>query len=641
MLKRLSIARKLIIGFLGIAMTCLVMGAVSIALVGGIFRGIEALYKEQYPIFSAGAALERAILEEAAHLGACLAGEGAARQGVTEAIGRGFALLDELSALRLSAEQREAVAQLRRQQERFQVSAAALMDDWAAGEAALRESDDGMAHLSGVRDALLARMRELGMPLEHFDDVWLELIAAYHYIVARGRGGARAEFDEAKHRVQTWRDYPRIKEAHEQLVQAIEAAFVAYGSYPALQERVREGLERCWGIATEMRQQIRQFETQADASFRGAIAQMRRAGIRTIWIMAVGGLMILLPGLFLGLRIARGIIPRRLETLALCMERVGEGDLAVEVPCTEDGDEIGSLARMLRQMVQHLTQQVRDVREGVDILTSSVSEISASLTQLTEQASQTASAVAETGATVEQVKQTSMLSNTKAKQVAETAQRMLETSQNGAEAAERAQQEIDQARRQMELIAESIVKLSEQGQMIREIIASVDDLAEQSNLLAVNAAVEAAKAGEQGRGFAVVAQEIKNLAEQSKRATARVRAILGEIQGATSAAVMATEQGTKAVERGVTEATKAGEAVRELTRSISQAAQAARQIAASSMQQFAGVDQVTAAMESIKDASSMTADSCRQLEGSAMHLRELGERLRQIAERYRLREEAA
>ena len=98
-------------------------------------------------------------------------------------------------------------------------------------------------------------------------------------------------------------------------------------------------------------------------------------------------------------------------------------------------------------------------------------------------------------------------------------------------------------------IAEHILALSEQTQQIGEIIAAVNDLADQSNLLALNAAIEASRAGEQGRGFAVVAHEIRSLAEQSKAATAQVRTILSDIQRATNAAVMATEQGTKGAPR--------------------------------------------------------------------------------------------
>src|SRR5258707_7263519 len=102
-------------------------------------------------------------------------------------------------------------------------------------------------------------------------------------------------------------------------------------------------------------------------------------------------------------------------------------------------------------------------------------------------------------------------------------------------------------RKQMEAIAQSIVRLSEQGQTIGLIIATVEDLAAQSNLLAVNAAIEAAKAGEHGKGFGVVAQEVKSLAEQSRQATNQVRTILSDVQKATATAVLATEQRNKAV----------------------------------------------------------------------------------------------
>jgi methyl-accepting chemotaxis protein len=188
---------------------------------------------------------------------------------------------------------------------------------------------------------------------------------------------------------------------------------------------------------------------------------------------------------------------------------------------------------------------------------------------------------------------------------------------------------------QMESVAASIVRLSEQSQAIGEIIATVSDLAEQSNLLAVNAAIEAAKAGEQGKGFAVVAQEVKGLAEQSKQATAQVRAILNDIQKAMSAAVMATEQGSKAVQAGVQQSAEAGQAIRMLAESIAESAQAATQIAASSQQQLVGMDQVAGAMENIKQASAQNAAGMKQVETTAQNLRDLGQKLKQLVEQYR------
>src|SRR5208283_2790829 len=189
------------------------------------------------------------------------------------------------------------------------------------------------------------------------------------------------------------------------------------------------------------------------------------------------------------------------------------------------------------------------------------SEILATTTQIATGAAETATGVSETTTTVEEVKQTAQVASQKARSVMDGAQRSVQVSQTGRKSVEETLAGMNRIREQMEFIAGSIVRLSEQSQAIGEIIAAVNDLAEQSNLLAVNAAIEAAKAGEQGKGFAVVAQEVKSLAEQSKQATAQVRGILGDVQKATSAAVMATEQGSKVVEAGVKQSTEVSEAI--------------------------------------------------------------------------------
>jgi methyl-accepting chemotaxis protein len=270
---------------------------------------------------------------------------------------------------------------------------------------------------------------------------------------------------------------------------------------------------------------------------------------------------------------------------------------------------------------------VLQLRESIAQLSSSSSEILATTTQVAAGAAETASAVSETTATVEEVKQAAGVSSQKAKHVSESAQKVSQISQAGRRSVEGTIAGMQHIQEQMEAIAESIVRLSEQSQMIGEIIAAVNDLAEQSNLLAVNAAIEAARAGEQGKGFAVVAQEVKSMAEQSKQATAQVRTILGDIQKATSAAVMATEQGNKAVEAGLKQSGEAGDSIRQLAESVNEAAQAATQIAASSQQQMVGMDQVALAMESIKQASMQNVSGTRQAETAAHSLHELGQKL--------------
>ncbi|HXG57447.1 MAG TPA: methyl-accepting chemotaxis protein [Thermoanaerobaculia bacterium] len=282
----------------------------------------------------------------------------------------------------------------------------------------------------------------------------------------------------------------------------------------------------------------------------------------------------------------------------------------------------------------------RPLRETVAMLASSSAEILATTTQVAAGAAETSSAVSETTATVEEVKQTAQLSSQKAKVVSESSQKASQVSKSGRAAVEAMIEGMQRIQEQMESIAGSIMRLSEQGQAIGEIIATVNDLAEQSNLLAVNAAIEAAKAGDQGRGFAVVAQEVRSLAEQSRQATSQIRSILGDVQKATSAAVLATEQGSKAVEAGVKQSMEAGEAIRVLTDSVSEAAQAAVQIAASSQQQMVGMDQVALAMENIRDASMQNVAGTRQAEAAAKNLHELGWRLNEMIERSRKLAEA-
>jgi len=282
----------------------------------------------------------------------------------------------------------------------------------------------------------------------------------------------------------------------------------------------------------------------------------------------------------------------------------------------------------------YLTRSItRQLRESIAQLSSSSAEILAMTTQIASSAAETATSTSETTTTVEEVKQTAQLSSQKAKYVSESSQKTMQISQSGKKSVDESIEAMNRIREQMGAIAESIARLSEQSQAIGEIIATVNDLAEQSNLLAVNAAIEAAKAGEQGKGFVVVAQEVKSLAAQSKQATTQVRTILSDTQKATSAAVMATEQGSKAVEAGVKQSTEAVESFRMLADSITESAQAAIQIAASSQQQLVGMEQIASAMENIKQATEQNVAGTKQAETAAQSLHELGNKLKRLIER--------
>jgi methyl-accepting chemotaxis protein len=288
------------------------------------------------------------------------------------------------------------------------------------------------------------------------------------------------------------------------------------------------------------------------------------------------------------------------------------------------------------RMLANLRGITKETREGVDILGASASEILAVTAQVASRTTETAAAISETTATADEVRQAADLSADKAKYVSEISQKAIQIGLAGTKSMDDTALVIKRIQEQMELIGDSIVRLSEQSQAIGEIIATVTDLAEQSNLLAVNAAIEAAKAGEHGRGFSVVAQEVRSLAEQSKQSTLQIRTILNDIQKATSSAVMAAEQGGRAVSAGVKQSQEAGESIRQLAEVVTESAQAATQIAASSQQQLVGMNQVAQAMENINEAGSQNAASTRQAETIARDLHDLGQRLKHLVEQYNL-----
>jgi methyl-accepting chemotaxis protein len=316
--------------------------------------------------------------------------------------------------------------------------------------------------------------------------------------------------------------------------------------------------------------------------------------------------------------------------------QIAKGDLRVNVPASQGDDEVGQLLRALGDMVNAWRSLAAETSRGVATLSGAAGEILASTAQGAATAAETAAAVSETTATVEEVKQTSMLSSEKSRAVSESAQEAARIASEGRRALDDSMQGMQTIQEKMEAIASTVVRLSERSHAIGEITSSVAGLAEQSNLLAVNAAIEAAKAGEHGKGFAVVAQEVKSLAEQSRQATRQVREILGDIQKSVGAAVMITEQGAKTVAQGVEQAAQARQAIRELADNIADAAQAAVQIAVSSQQQQAGMDQVALAMENIQQASAENAAGSRQAEASARNLHALGQSLRQIVDRFQL-----
>jgi methyl-accepting chemotaxis protein len=314
--------------------------------------------------------------------------------------------------------------------------------------------------------------------------------------------------------------------------------------------------------------------------------------------------------------------------------KVADGDLTATVSANGSA-ELRLLSTNLTRMASGLAEMSGQVREGAQQIGTGTAQILATVSQHTATASEQSAAISETSSTADEVRAASEQTAVKAKEVADSARASVEISAQGTGAVEAISVAMEQIRQRVDAIARDILALSQQGQQIADIIATVNDVADQSNILALNAGIEAAKAGEHGKGFAVVATEVRNLAEQSKQATAQVRAILGEVQQATAGAVAATEHGTKVVEEGQRLAMRAGDVIRSQADTIRSAAHAAQQIAASAHQQSIGMDQVALAMKNLSESTGQFVTGARQSQLAAEDLNRLAHQLTTMTDRYR------
>jgi len=288
------------------------------------------------------------------------------------------------------------------------------------------------------------------------------------------------------------------------------------------------------------------------------------------------------------------------------------------------------IGRDITRSVQVREAMINAIRDATQQLGSATSELLAAATQQGAGSQEQAAAIAETATTAEQIAQTAAQAAERIRSVAEASQRSAQATTDGKRAVDETVARISALKERVGQMAENILQLAEHAQSIQELTSTVSDLAEQSNILALNAAIEASRAGEHGRGFSVVAGEVREIAEQSKKATKQVTSLLGEMQRQTNRAVMITEEGTKSADKAVQAVAEAGEMFGDIALRVSDSAQAAIQVAASASQQALGVSQIQQAMRDINQVTTQSLASTRQIERASRDLSVLSTRLRDM-----------
>jgi len=313
----------------------------------------------------------------------------------------------------------------------------------------------------------------------------------------------------------------------------------------------------------------------------------------------------------------------------------GEGDLTKQLDASAK-DEIGEASRWFNQFIEKLrgiivkiSDTSSQVASAANQLNSTAEQIATGAEEVAAQASTVATAGEEMSATSGDIAQNCQMA-------AEGAQRASQTANNGAAVVEKTVSVMAQIAQKVQESAKTVESLGARSDQIGAIIGTIEDIADQTNLLALNAAIEAARAGEQGRGFAVVADEVRALAERTTRATREIGEMIKAIQKETKDAVAAMEEGVHQVENGTEEAAKSGHALQEILQQVNDVAMQINQVATAAEEQTATTSEISNNMHQITDVVQQTSHGAHESATAASLLSGNAEELQRLVRQFKL-----
>ena len=328
----------------------------------------------------------------------------------------------------------------------------------------------------------------------------------------------------------------------------------------------------------------------------------------------------------------RGLIDYMKE-LAGAAEKIAANDLTVKVSPKSERDVLGN---SFETMINNLTGMIRELAANAEQLVSAATEVASSSEQMSRGAQEQTSQVSQVSTAIEEMTATIVESSKNAGEATEASSNANNTAGEGGRVVSDTISGMQRIASVVRESADSIAKLAKSADQIGEIIGVIDDIADQTNLLALNAAIEAARAGEQGRGFAVVADEVRKLAERTGKATGEITEMIKGIQKETSDAVESMESGIKEVDSGKELADQAGNSLGEIVNMSQQVMDMIQQIATASEQQSAAAEQISKNVESISSITRQTATGAEQSAAAAEELNQQAEGLKLMISRFRL-----
>jgi len=356
----------------------------------------------------------------------------------------------------------------------------------------------------------------------------------------------------------------------------------------------------------------------------------RQTNIISITSMFLG---VLLAGI-VGWFIARSIT-RPLGIGVEVANRLAQGDLTVNVDVS-GRDETGQLMAAMKAMTENLREIIGRVSSTSSQVASAASQLQATAEHIATGAEEVAAQAGTVATAGEEMSATSGDIAQNCQMAAEGAQLASQSARNGSEVVERTVKVMAQIADKVQETAKTVESLGARSDQIGAIIGTIEDIADQTNLLALNAAIEAARAGEQGRGFAVVADEVRALAERTTRATREIGEMIKAIQNETKGAVAAMEQGVRQVEAGTEEAQKSGQALQEILQQVNDVAMQINQVATAAEEQTATTGEISSNMQQITEVVQQTSQGAHESATAAAQLNGNAEELQRLVRQFKL-----
>jgi methyl-accepting chemotaxis protein len=337
-------------------------------------------------------------------------------------------------------------------------------------------------------------------------------------------------------------------------------------------------------------------------------SQAERSVTAIMILLVVGVTVSLLMGFFIAKVIA--------DPVKDLVANISNADLNSRFNSTRK-DEIGGLQKAFDGFVEQIKQTLVQVSEASAAVASASTQISSSTEELAAGAQEQSSQSAEVAGAVEEMTKTIMENSRNAGDTATTAKKAKDTAVEGGDVVRQTVDGMKEIAKVVNKSADTVKALGKSSDQIGEIISVIDDIADQTNLLALNAAIEAARAGEQGRGFAVVADEVRKLAERTTKATKEIASMIKQIQTDTKEAVISMDEGTKKVGEGIELADRAGASLEEIVQISQTVTDKISQIAAASEQQSSASEQISKNVEAISSVTQESASGTQQIARTA------------------------